>query len=141
MRFFDASALVPRYVRQERTAKVRRLLGDGDVAVSRLSEVEVVSAFARLCREGAISAEQRDRAATAFVADLAAWHVVEMIPDVVRSARTLLLRRSLRAGDAIQLAAALVLQAALGDPLRAFVVYDQRLAAAAQAELLTVISD
>jgi hypothetical protein len=52
MRFFDASALVKKYVRETDSARVRRLLGTGGVALSRLSEVEVVSAFARLAVTG-----------------------------------------------------------------------------------------
>ena len=85
------------------------MLADGDVVVARLSDVEVVSAFARLTRERAMSATQRDRAVSAFIADLAAWTVVEMNSEVTRAARRLLLRHTLRAGDAIQLGSALVL--------------------------------
>jgi predicted nucleic acid-binding protein len=53
VRFFDASALVKRYVRERDSMRVRRLLSAGDVAIGRLSEMEVVSAFARLARTGA----------------------------------------------------------------------------------------
>ena len=44
MRYFDASALVKRYVREEGSAKVRRLISSDTPATSRLSEVEVASA-------------------------------------------------------------------------------------------------
>jgi predicted nucleic acid-binding protein len=138
VRFFDASALVKRYVHEPQSARVRRLLRAGDVALCRLSEVEVISAFARLAREAAISPAERDRAAAAFVADIPAWHVVEITPDVTRTARRLLLLHSLRAGDAMQLGAALILQEATGRPLREFVAYERRLLDAAQAEQLPV---
>lgn len=138
MRFFDASALVKRYVRERESLRVRRLLGAGDVGLCRLSEVEVVSAFARLAREGAISVARRDAAVAAFVADLPAWTIVELHPDVTRTARRLLQQHTLRAGDAIQLGAALVLQEALGRPIQEFVAYDSRLIDAARAEQLTV---
>ena len=111
----------------------------GDVAVSRLSEIEVVSAFARLRRENAISLAQRDRASAAFVADLSAWYVVELDPDVAATSRRLLLQHSLRGGDAIQLASALRLQAGIRQPLEALVAYDARLVQAARSEQLTVI--
>lgn len=136
MRFFDASALVKRYVHEPQSTRVRRLLRAGDVALCRLSEVEVISAFARLAREEAISPAERDRAAAAFVADIPAWTVVEITPDVARTARRLLLQHTLRSGDAVQLGAALMLQEATGQPLREFVAYDRRLLHAAQAEQL-----
>lgn len=138
MRFFDASALVKRYVHEPHSPRVRRLLRARDVALCRLSEVEVISAFARLAREEAISVAERDRAAAAFVADIPAWTVVEITPDVTRAARRLLLHHPLRTGDAVQLGAALMLQEAIGRPLREFVAYDRRLVDAAQAEQLAV---
>jgi predicted nucleic acid-binding protein len=138
MRFFDASALVKKYVRESDSARVRRLLRSGDVAVSRLSEVEVISALARLARDEAISQGQRDRAAVAFVSDLMAWHVVELTPEVGATARRLLMQHQLRAGDAVQLSAALVLQIGLEVPLEEFVAYDQRTLGVAAAEQLVV---
>jgi hypothetical protein len=138
VRFFDASALVKRYIREQGSTHVRRLLGAGGVAISRLSEVEVASAFARLAREGAISPVQRDRVLLAFLGDLPAWTIVEMTPTVTQSARRLLLQHVLRSGDAVQLGAALVLQDGLGRPLREFVAHDVRLITAARAEQLVV---
>jgi predicted nucleic acid-binding protein len=138
MRFFDASALVKKYVRETDSARVRRLLRSGEVALSRLSEVEVVSAFARLARDEAISVAQRNRAAAAFVSDLMAWHVIELTPDVMATARRLLMQHQLRAGDAVQLSAALVLQIGLGEALEEFVAYDHRILDVADAEQLAV---
>lgn len=109
MRFFDASALVKRYIVEDETSYVRRLLQANDVAVCRLSEVEVTSALARLARESAISIRERDAAVAAFLVDLRSWVVVEITADVTRVSRRLLLQHSLRAGDAVQLAAALTL--------------------------------
>ena len=137
MRFFDASALVKRYVREPETAAVRRALASSPVVISRLSEVEVVSALVRLARDGHIQARQKDRATLAFLEDLTAWHVVELTPEVTALARSLLSRRTLRAGDAIQLASALRLQQMTLVPLDAFVAYDARLVEAAASEGLT----
>jgi hypothetical protein len=108
------------------------------VAVSRLSEVEVISALARLARDGAISQGQRDRAAVAFVSDLTAWHVVELTPEVGATARRLLMQHQLRAEDAVQLSSALVLQIGLEVPLEEFVAYDHRTLGVAAAEQLVV---
>jgi predicted nucleic acid-binding protein len=134
VRFFDASALVKRYLRELHSATVRRLLATGPVAISRLSEVEVTSGLARLEREGAITTRMRDRAVAAFAKDLAAWHVVELSSEVATLARVLLLRHPLRSGDVIQLASALRIQQVALEPLTAFVAYDVRLNAAAGRE-------
>lgn len=138
MRFFDASALVKRYVREPGSARVRRLLEEGGVAVARLSEVEVVSALARLAREGGITTAQRDRAAAAFVADLSSWMIVEVTPAVTNLAQELLLRHPLRSGDAIQLGSALMIQESVG-ALEAFVAQDVRLTQVAASEKIRVL--
>jgi hypothetical protein len=112
-------------------------LKGGDVAVSRLSEVEVVSAFTRLAREGGLSISQRDRAMDAFLVDLGSWTIVEITASVTHSASRLLLRHALRSADAIQLACALMLQESAAG-LDAFVAHDDRLIEAARAEGLVV---
>lgn len=137
-RFFDASVIVASYARQTNTALSRKLLGEPEVAVSRLSEVETISALARLARELGTSNEDRDAGIAAFLEDYAGWYIVEVTTNITERARGLLLRHALRAGDAIQLASALMvhMQAPRGAP---FVSYDRRLADAARRERLTVI--
>jgi predicted nucleic acid-binding protein len=137
-RYFDASAIVKRYVREAGSTTVRRLLASAVAATSRLSEVEVASAIVRRAREGSFSADQRDRMLNALDDDLPALAIVEVIPAVAADARFLLLRHALRPGDAIQLASCLYLQRQLGRPIP-FVVYDRRLALAARAEGLAVV--
>jgi uncharacterized protein len=134
MLFVDASALVKRYVRERHSVKVRRLLTAAPIAISRLSEVEVPSALARLVRERRLPPRSRDRAITAFVTDVAAWHVVEITAEVTALARTLLHRHDLRAGDAIQLASAAWLGQTVS--LSGVLVFDTRLVTAAHAEHL-----
>jgi uncharacterized protein len=136
MIFVDASALVTRYVRERHSMKVRRLLTSAPIAISRLSEVEVPSALARLVREQRLSPRSRDRAVGAFITDLAAWHVVEITADVTALARPLLHRHDLRAGDAIQLASAVWLRQTVS--LSGVLAFDTRFVAAAQAEQLPV---
>lgn len=137
MRYFDASALVKRYVRERGTAKVRRLLTSGVPVTSRLSAVEIASALARRAREGAFSDAARDRAITAFNTDLASMLVVELTADIVARAQALVRRHALRAGDAIQLASCLYIQEELGDET-SLVAFDDRLANAASFEGLTI---
>jgi predicted nucleic acid-binding protein len=132
MVFVDASALVKRYVRERHSTTLRRLLATGPVAISRLSEVEVPVALARLVREGRLSPRAGDRAIAALATDVAAWHVVEVTTTVTAMARQLLRRYDLRAGDAIQLASASWLRQAV--PVISLAAFDARLVAAAAAE-------
>ena len=133
MQYFDASALVKRYVREDASVRVRRLLRSDTPATSRLSEVEITSALERRAREGAFSPAERDRALAALVSDFAALVVVELTAEVTAKARVLLQRHALRAGDAVQLASCLYLQAQLGEPVT-IVTFDERLLTAARQE-------
>jgi predicted nucleic acid-binding protein len=137
-RYFDASALVKRYVRETGSVMVRRLLTSGIVATSRLSEVEVASGIIRRAREGAFTTARRDRALAALQRDMPAFAIVELIPDITGETRALLLRHPLRASDAIQLASCLYLQRELNQPVP-FVAFDQRLLDAARAEGVAVV--
>jgi len=97
-----------------------------------------VAAIIRRAREGAFGVRERDRALAALVEDLAAVHVVEILPEITTKARGMLLRHPLRAGDAIHLASCMFLQQELGEPMP-FVAFDDRLRAAARVEGLGVI--
>lgn len=123
---------------EEDSPRVRRWLAAGLSATARLSAVEVASALARRCREGAFPAAERDRALAALEDDLSALRVVEVSTSVVDEARVLLVRHPLRAGDAIQLASALLLRRELAEPVT-FAAYDDRLKSAARAEGLAVV--
>ena len=115
-----------------------RLLATGSAATSRLSEVEIVSALARRAREGDIAPADGQRAMAALSADLAALHIVELLPEVTAKARVLLQAHALRAVDAIQLASCLYLAEQLGEPVP-FVAFDSRLRSAARAGRLQVL--
>lgn len=128
------------YAKQADRPGVRDLLAREGVAVSRLSEVETVSALSRLAREDAMPESSRDAAIASFLTDLDGWEIVEMTQDVTARAREVLLVHPLKASDAVQLASALVLQSRLGEPLDAFVTFDVRLLDAARRERLAVIA-
>lgn len=133
MRYFDASALVKRYVRERGSLKVARLLSSDIPATSRLSEIEVASALVRRAREGAFSAADRDRALAAWERDFPAFVAVELTPEVGSRARAWLARHPLRTGDAIQLASCLYLQEQLGEAVP-LVAFDRRMVDAWQGE-------
>jgi uncharacterized protein len=138
MRYFDASALVKRYVREKGSSKVQRLLAADVPATSRLSAVEIASAVERRVREGALSGEDRNRILAALDRDMTAMLVVEITAAVITGARLLLQRHPLRAGDAIQLASCLHLQEQVEEDLT-FVGFDDRLLTAARAGRLKTL--
>lgn len=139
MQYFDASALVKRYVQEAGSVAVRRLLRTDRVATSRLSVIEVTTAVARRQREGAFTAAARDRAVKRLNADLAACILVELSPELALDAQDLLLRHVLRSGDAIQLASCLYLQREIAERI-AFAAFDDRLNRVARAEGLALSS-
>jgi len=138
IRYFDASALVKRYVHDGESSTVTRWLRASSPATCRLTELEISSALARRLRDGDLSRKAHDAALATLRADLARMHVVELVPSVVASVHALVARHPLRAGDALHLAAALALRDGLGERLD-FACYDRRLANAARAERLRVL--
>jgi predicted nucleic acid-binding protein len=124
---------VKRYVREAGTASVQALLRRAPRAAARLSEVEVASAVCRRSREGLLSPVEREELLVAVREDLASFVVVELSPEVVARARRLLTVHPLRSADAIQLASALVLADASGEPVT-FVAFDAALCRAATSE-------
>jgi len=111
--FLDTSALVKRYVAEPGSTQVRSLFGRRKrVAISRLAWAEVAAATARRAREGTLSLEQRERIVTRLEQDLSTLTVVEIRAATLASVPGLCARHPLRAYDAVQLAAALVLRQA-----------------------------
>jgi uncharacterized protein len=134
VKFWDSSAIVPLLVRQTETAPVRAIVTDDpEMLVWWVTPVECASALARLERKHALS----ERAAHAAFDRLrqfgAGWHEIEAT-DAVREAATRFLRvHALRAGDALQLAAAFVVSGGQPSTLE-LVTLDERLSSAARRE-------
>jgi predicted nucleic acid-binding protein len=99
MRYFDASALAKRYVREAGSAKVRRLLSSEVAATCRYSQVAIAGALARRAREGLLREDERNRAMAAPSEDMTDLLVAELTPNIVARAQALLHRYPLRAGD------------------------------------------
>jgi len=125
--------LAKRYLDEAGADTVAPWLRARGAAISRLAEVEVVSALCRRERQGDLGAASLGRLLAMFDDDLRALRVIEVVPEVVMRARALLRRHPLRASDGLHLASALALQAAWLEPVQ-FICYDRRLAAAARAE-------
>jgi predicted nucleic acid-binding protein len=139
--FWDSSALVAAFADEPASPQVAPLLrADLSVVVWWATPVECVSALARRHREGLVAARQLE----VFLASLREagehWQVVVPGAAIRDAAIRLLLVHAMRAGDALQLAAALAW--ADGRPTgRRVVTLDDRLAAAARLEGFTVLPE
>jgi predicted nucleic acid-binding protein len=139
--FFDASALVKRYVDESGTPAIRALFRTRRLrpAVSRLTAVEVPAALARRARRGDLSERAARACAKHLTADLAEMHVVEPRGALIEQAADLVWRHDLRAYDALQLASALYLFREVGSATR-FVCADRALTVVAVREGLRALA-
>lgn len=137
--FWDTSGIVALCCFQSQTALARK--------TSRIyarqvtwwgTAVEAVTSFNRLFREKALTAAGRQQAMARLDYLRRRWHEVQPGDDVRDEAERLLTRHPLRAGDALQLSAALIWcrRTTRG---RHFVGADDTLATAAEAEGFSVI--
>lgn len=139
MRFWDSSAIVPLLVGEPSTRSVTaEFERDPDLIVWWASEVECVSALARLEREGSLDGPSMVDAVERLDALAHSWQEVQPIGRIRQYAIRLLRVHGLRGADALQLGAALA--AAEDQPASLRVVtLDDRLAQAAQREGFTVV--
>ena len=139
MKFWDASAIVPLLITEQTTRRLQALLAkDPAMLVWWGSEVECVSALARLEREGGLGPQALAVALKRLGQLATAWHEIDA-SDSVREAATRFVRvHPLRAADALQLGAAFL--AAERRPATLEVItLDERLGAAARKEGFIVI--
>ncbi len=139
MRFWDSSAIVPLLAWETGSKAVLAALEDDpELIVWWATEIECVSALARLEREGALDRGSMNQALGRLAELARAWHEIQPVARVRQTAIRLLRVHRLRAADALQLAAALV--AAEGDPTSLEVVtLDERLAEGAEREGFRVL--
>jgi uncharacterized protein len=108
MRFWDSSAIVPLLVTEPASEQLGNVLrADEDVIVWWGTRIECLSAIARRGREDAISMDTLLNARNVLAALASGWSEVLPIEAVRQRAERLLSVHSLRAADALQLAAAL----------------------------------
>jgi hypothetical protein len=138
MRFWDSSAVIPLLLDEGQSTEMLRLYdADGAQTVWCLTEVEAASAIARKAREGTVA--ERENAARSQLRFLRErWIEVSSLESVRARALRLLSIHSLRAADALQLAAALVSCDERTESLP-FVCLDDRLADAARKERFPVL--
>jgi uncharacterized protein len=140
--FFDASALVKLYVPEPGTDVVPSV--DDPPMISELTRVELPSALWRKHRLGQLSAQDASDLSTDFEADYYGeagqprFAVMRISDRTVAAAARLVAMADLRAGDAIQLASALVARE-VGREVTAFATFAARLRTAAAIEGFTLV--
>jgi predicted nucleic acid-binding protein len=140
LKYWDASALVPLLVSEATTPDVRQWLEEDPMIVTwAWSVVEITSAVERRFREGQLNQSGRRDVLASLTRLAGQWDEVTDTLAVRRHANRLLARYPLRAADAGQLAAALVLFEDQPEG-QGFVCLDQRLAYAAELEGFSVMS-
>lgn len=134
MRFWDASALVPLIVREPESNATREWLrADPSIVTWAWTRVEIASAVERRVRNGELTRTERRSILDSFDVLAEAWDEVIDVIAVRSRALSLLARHPIRAADAAQLGAALLVAGA-GSSRLTFVCLDQNLAKAAELE-------
>jgi uncharacterized protein len=139
VRFWDSSALLPLVVQEKSTGRIQEIhQKDDDMTVWWGTPTECWSALARLEREGRLSGASANQAAEGLKKLLTRGHEVLPSPAVRATAKRLLFTHPLRAADALQLAAAVVLAGPDVEELE-FVTLDEALAGCARREGFRVL--
>jgi predicted nucleic acid-binding protein len=143
--FVDTSALSKRYILETGTSWLQTTLNPSQgcsVYVARITTVELIAAIARRERAGTILPPDAAAARAAFRAHISAeYQVVEVTETLANRAMLLAETHALRGYDAVQLAAALTVNAsyrAAGLPSITLLSSDTELNVAAVAEGLIV---
>jgi uncharacterized protein len=132
--FFDSSAFVKRYVREDGTDVVLSWCDQAtELCLSGIALPEIISAFCRLQREKQISPLQYRHLKTMLLADIIDAAICDLTPEVMRHTIIGLENNVLRGMDAIHLGSALAMNVDI------FVSADVRQSAAAEKAGLRVV--
>jgi predicted nucleic acid-binding protein len=139
VRFWDTSAIIALLADEPMRQRLLELLEtDSEMLAWWGTPVEIASALARRERENLLTAAQVEGALESARGLAESWHEILPSVSVRRTAERLLRVHVLRAGDSLQLAAALI--AANHDPATLEIVcLDARLAVAARREGFKVL--
>ena len=109
--FFDSSAFVKRYVREEGTDVVLSWCDQAtELCLSGIALPEIVSAFCRLLREDLVSPVQYRHLKSMLMADISDAAICDLTPEVIRQSIIRLEKNAMRGMDAIHLGSALALK-------------------------------
>jgi uncharacterized protein len=138
--YFDSSALVKRYVKEDGSDAVQSLIRQGEgIATSKLAYPEILSAFGRKNRTGELARGLFEKLLHQFEADWKRIFVVELHDELLPTMKLLLTKYPLRGADTVHLSSALWLKRAVQTDMT-FVASDINLLKAAEGERLRVIN-
>lgn len=116
--YLDASALVKRYVAEQGSEEVNRLVRGADSVVTNLiSRAEVAAAVMRASRIGIISVADAGKAVAQFRSEWGSLQRLPVTEATVERADRLVGHHDLRGYDAVHMAAALMWQEAMNEPI------------------------
>jgi predicted nucleic acid-binding protein len=133
--YLDTSSLIKLYVEEDGSTEIENLVIEASlVCTSVVAYPEARSAIARLCREGALTAEEQLLTKSALNKDWPHYLVLDVTPQVCEAAGDLAEKHALRGFDSVHLASFLdFADRDLSEPVR-FSSFDDRLNTAAKAE-------
>jgi hypothetical protein len=135
--YFDASALVKRYVDEAGRREVLRLLRRYEVVTSAIVPIEIRSAMRRRVAEGTLDERRVPEILKRVATERGFWALIDVSRDVLAAAETLVATHPLRALDAIHVASAQLFAGRIAMPDLVFVSADARQTAAAAAVGIT----
>ena len=136
MIYLDSSALVKRYVAEDGSDAIDRLLADHPyAATSRLAYPEILSALNRKQRAREFSARILGDLIAAFESDWGKLFILEFDEDLLPIVKQAIRKHAIRGADAIHLASGMWLRSVLKEDV-VFACADAKLLDAARAERL-----
>lgn len=136
--YLDTSALAKKYVEESGSAQVMAQLQAAElIGACLLTRVELPAAVAKAVRMKWLSSTDGDRAVRAFRAEWPSLLALQVSEALAARADSLAWQHGLRAYDAVHLAAALMWQEALGEPVTV-ATFDKQLWQATAAAGLAV---
>ena len=124
--YFDASALIKRYVEEPGRRDVLALLRKNHCVISAVLPVEVRSALRRRTADKTLDAKRAPSILKRFAGDRAYWTVIEVSSEVLAAAETLSGAHPLRALDSIHVASAKLFRDRTGSGSFTFVSADSQ---------------
>jgi uncharacterized protein len=132
--FFDSSAFVKRYIREEGTELVLSWCDQAtELCLAGIALPEIISALCRLLREKLISQLQYQHLKTMLLVDITDAAICDLTPKVMQHTIIVLENNNLRGMDAIHVGSALSLDADI------FISADARQCAAAKKAGLRIV--
>ena len=136
--YLDSSALAKRYLSEEGSAEVERLVAGAErVGTSIIARVEVVAALGRARRQKLLDDQPAARLRALFTGHWPAFVRLSLSENTIERADALAWEMGLRGYDAVHLASALSWREAIGES-PVFATFDRALGKAARAQGLDV---